>query len=110
MLDDYMGAVSGLWNFFVREPVFPLLSIIVLIALVCAIQRNRIGNLTEALAAAEYQNTSTLQALGATSAGHALVRIGELNARVETLLVIGEGTNELQRIIIAKQLIERNRI
>jgi alkylation response protein AidB-like acyl-CoA dehydrogenase len=25
------------------------------------------------------------------------------------LLVIGEGTNELQRIIIAKQLIERNR-
>ena len=26
------------------------------------------------------------------------------------LLVIGEGTNELQRIIIARQLIERNRI
>ena len=26
------------------------------------------------------------------------------------LLVIGEGTNEMQRIIIAKQLIERNRV
>jgi alkylation response protein AidB-like acyl-CoA dehydrogenase len=26
------------------------------------------------------------------------------------LLCIGEGTNEMQRIIIAKQLIERNRI
>jgi alkylation response protein AidB-like acyl-CoA dehydrogenase len=26
------------------------------------------------------------------------------------LLVIGEGTNELQKIIIARQLIERNRI
>ena len=26
------------------------------------------------------------------------------------LLIIGEGTNELQRIIIAKQLIERNRV
>jgi alkylation response protein AidB-like acyl-CoA dehydrogenase len=26
------------------------------------------------------------------------------------LLVIGEGTNELQRIIIARQLIERNRV
>jgi alkylation response protein AidB-like acyl-CoA dehydrogenase len=26
------------------------------------------------------------------------------------LLIIGEGTNEMQRIIIAKQLIERNRV
>jgi len=26
------------------------------------------------------------------------------------LLVIGEGTNEMQRIIIARQLVERNRI
>ena len=26
------------------------------------------------------------------------------------LLLIGEGTNEMQRIIIAKQLIERNRV
>jgi alkylation response protein AidB-like acyl-CoA dehydrogenase len=26
------------------------------------------------------------------------------------LLVIGEGTNELQKIIIARQLVERNRI
>ena len=26
------------------------------------------------------------------------------------LLIIGEGTNEMQRIIIARQLIERNRV
>jgi alkylation response protein AidB-like acyl-CoA dehydrogenase len=26
------------------------------------------------------------------------------------LLVIGEGTNEMQRIIIAKQLVERNKV
>jgi hypothetical protein len=85
MLGDFLGAVAGYWAFVAREPVYPLLTIIVLVTLVCAIQRTRIGILTGKLAAAEQQNVATLKALGALSGSEALVRVGELRARIETL-------------------------
>lgn len=85
MLGDFMGAVAGYWAFFVREPVSPLLTVIVLVTLVGAIQRTRITVLTRKLATAEQQNAATLGALSASSGSDALLRIGELTAQVATL-------------------------
>jgi hypothetical protein len=85
MLGDFLGAVAGYWAVIAREPVYPLLTIIVLVTLVCAIQRTRIGILAARLDAAERQIAATNQALGASSGSDALVRVGKLMARIETL-------------------------
>jgi hypothetical protein len=85
MPDDVMGAVAGIWAYLAREPVYPLLSLIVLLVLACAIQRNRIAILHERLRAADGQTAAMRSALGASSGSDALVRIGELIGGVETL-------------------------